>query len=122
MSWRMFSVAFLVALAPVAGEAQQRNGTVCRSNGDCDSGYCYPGPGGYRYCLHERMNCPQPNQHGVRYRDSYSFAGYTCTCSWHHKMLVCNARTALTFEQEVSQEFNRQFIRLLDPQNLMRLF
>jgi hypothetical protein len=63
----------------------QQNGTPCTlgatcsanyCSSQCDSGYCYPGPGGNSYCLDAAANCAQPASWGTMFgAPSYNWNG-----------------------------------------------
>ena len=59
-----------------------RNGETCNSNGDCESGTCYPGPGkgDPQYCMNGSFNCAFPGRDGVNYGFTAQINGRNMRC------------------------------------------
>ena len=60
----------------------QANGERCVLATQCESKYCYPGPGddAVRYCLDRSLNCAYPGMDGFQYGDRVSFQGGLYEC------------------------------------------
>jgi len=57
------------------------DGQECSSYGQCQSGYCYPGPENKKYCVNRNLNCAQPGTVGVTFGSTYTYNGSQYRCN-----------------------------------------
>lgn len=63
-----------------SGGSPGPNGQLCRADGECTSGYCYPGPDGENYCLAKERNCAVPESDGAMYGERIEYRGEAYEC------------------------------------------